>query len=40
MRKKIFRKNSIALTDNFINNEIAILKKMEHPYIIKLHDVI
>ena len=39
-KKKLFRKNSGMLADNFMRNEIAILKKMEHPYIIKLYEVI
>jgi serine/threonine protein kinase len=39
-QKKLFRKHSVSLAENYIANEIAILKKMNHPFIIKLYEVI
>lgn len=39
-QKKLFRKNSNVLAQNYINNEIALLKKMNHAYITRLYEVI
>lgn len=39
-QKKLFRKNSNALADNYINNQIALLKKMNHVFITRLYEVI
>lgn len=40
LRAKLQRKNSTNIINNYVNNEIAILKKIEHPNIVKLHEVI
>ena len=33
-------KNNQLVADDLINNEIALLKKLEHPNIVKLFEVI
>lgn len=34
------KRNSEIIADNLMNNEIALLKKMNHPYITRLYEVI
>ena len=40
LRKKLFRKNNSRIAGDFINNEIAILKKLKHKHIATLEEVI
>ena len=40
LKKKLFRKNSSQVAGDFINNEVAILKKLKHQHVAKLEEVI